>query len=122
MKLFFRKAWRDLRRKKTRSIPIIIVIIIGGMASIMYSNLYFSLVEILDVSWEDHQYHHLLVTTKPTSISNLTSAASQAISQTQFDLNFEVRAFYEVQVEISGIWETDTEIGLAIKLIINIDF
>lgn len=27
-----------------------------------------------------------------------------------------------ITIKISGIWETDTEIGLAIKLIINIDF
>ncbi|MFX0087583.1 MAG: ABC transporter permease, partial [Candidatus Hodarchaeota archaeon] len=106
MKLFFLKAWRDLRWKKTRSIPIIIVIIIGGMTSSMYSNLYFSLAEILDASWEKHHYHNLLVTTKPSEVRNLTTAVNEAISNTNFDLSFEVRAFYQVQVEFSGTWTT----------------
>ena len=102
MKLFFLKAWRDLKRKKIRSIPIIIVIIIGGMASIMYSTIYLAWAEATSASWGDHRYHHLLVTVNPMDITNLTQLINQAKANSGSDPDFEVRSFLEAKVSSQG--------------------
>lgn len=97
MKLFFLKAWRDLKRRKIRSIPIFIVIIIGGIASIMYSNIYLTWLEATNASWGDHNYHHLLVTVTPMDTTNLTHLVNQAKTKSGLDPDFEVRSFIEVK-------------------------
>ncbi|UCE15068.1 MAG: FtsX-like permease family protein [Candidatus Heimdallarchaeota archaeon] len=98
MKLFFLKAWRDLKRRKIRSVPIFIVIIIGGMASIMYSNIYLTWVEATNASWEGHNYHHLLVTVTPMDAGNLTQLVNKAQINSSVYPDFEVRSFFEVKV------------------------
>ena len=102
MKLFFRKAWRDVKSKKLRSIPIIIVITIGGVITILYSALYFNWVEVENTSWIDHRYHHLLITTKRMDKSNLTLLVNQVKEDLNIDFVFEFRDFHEVQVAESG--------------------
>ncbi|MFX1283127.1 MAG: FtsX-like permease family protein [Promethearchaeota archaeon] len=98
MKLFFLKAWRDLKRKKIRSIPIFIVIIIGGIASIMYSNIYVTWFEATNASWGNQRYHHLLVTVTPMDAKNLTRIVNQVKINTNLDPDFEIRSFLEVKV------------------------
>ncbi len=98
MKLFFLKAWRDLKRRKIRSIPIFIVIIIGGMAAIMYSNVYLTWAEATNASWGNLRYHHLLVTVTPTDVTDLTQLVHQAMMNSGIDPDFEVRSFIEVKV------------------------
>lgn len=98
MKLFFLKTWRDLKRRKLRSIPIFIVIIIGGMAAIMYSNIYLTWAEATDASWGNLRYHHLLVTVTPADATDLTQHVNQAKINSGIDPDFEVRSFIEVKV------------------------
>lgn len=102
MKLFFRKAWRDVKRKKLRSIPIIIVITIGGIITILYSALYFNWVEVENASWINHRYHHLLITTKRMDKTNLTLIVNQVERELNIDFDFEFRDFHELQVSESG--------------------
>ncbi|MFX1508420.1 MAG: ABC transporter permease, partial [Promethearchaeota archaeon] len=105
MKLFFLKAWRDLKRKKIRSIPIFIVIIIGGIASIMYSNIYLTWYEATNASWGNQNYHHLLVTVTPMDATNLSRLVNEAKSNSGVDPDYEVRSFIEVKAgqEAGGI-------------------
>ncbi|MFX0173885.1 MAG: ABC transporter permease, partial [Candidatus Hodarchaeota archaeon] len=114
MKLFFLKAWRDLKRKKIRSIPIIIVIIIGGIASIMYSTLYITWLEATTVSWGEHKYHHLLVTVNPMDSTNLTRLVNQVKTSSGLNPDFEVRSFLEVKVskEAGDSWITTRLYGV----------
>jgi putative ABC transport system permease protein len=98
MKLFFLKAWRDLKRKKIRSIPIFIVIIIGGIASIMYSNIYLTWYEATNASWGNQNHHHLLVTVTPMDAENLSLLVNQAKINSGLDPDFEIRSFIEVKV------------------------
>ena len=98
MKLFFKKAWRDLKRKKIRSIPIIIVIIIGGFTSIMYGNMYIEWAEATKASWGDLKYHHLQVTVKPKDVENLTQSIIQAKLASKLDPDFEVRSFLDARL------------------------
>ncbi|MFX1336450.1 MAG: ABC transporter permease [Promethearchaeota archaeon] len=98
MKLFFLKAWRDLKRKKIRSIPIFIVIIIGGIASIMYSNIYLTWAEATNASWGNQNYHHLVVTVTPMDAENLTRLVNQVKAISELDPDFEIRSFIEVKV------------------------
>jgi len=114
MKLFFLKAWRDLKRKKIRSIPILIVIIIGGIASIMYSTMYVTWLEATNVSWGDHKYHHLLVTVNPMDAANLTRLVNQAKTNSGLNPDFEVRSFLEVKVskEAGDSWITTRLYGV----------
>jgi putative ABC transport system permease protein len=102
MKLFFRKAWRDIKNKKLRSIPIIIVITIGGIITILYSALYFNWVEVESTSWIDYRYHHLLITTERMDQSNLTLLINQVKQDLNVDFEFEFRDFHELQVTESG--------------------
>ncbi|MFX0184262.1 MAG: ABC transporter permease [Candidatus Hodarchaeota archaeon] len=102
MKLFFRKAWRDVKRKKLRSIPIIIVVTIGSIITILYSSLYFHWVEVENTSWIDHRYHHLLVTTKQMDKSNLSIIINQVKEELNVDFEFEFRDFHELQVTEAG--------------------
>ncbi|MFX0126293.1 MAG: hypothetical protein ACFFAE_21915, partial [Candidatus Hodarchaeota archaeon] len=123
MKLFFLKAWRDLRRKKVRSIPIIIVIIIGGIASIMYSTLYITWLEATTVSWGNHKYHHLLVTVNPMDPTNLTKLVNQVKTNTGLNPDFEVRSFLEVKVskEATDSWVTTRLYGVNGSRSLNVD-
>ncbi|MFW9904815.1 MAG: FtsX-like permease family protein [Candidatus Thorarchaeota archaeon] len=98
MKLFFKKAWRDLKRKKIRSIPIIIVIIIGGFTSIMYGNMYIEWAEATQASWGDLKYHHLQVTVKPNSVENLTRSIIQAKDDSEIDPDYEIRSVLEAKL------------------------
>lgn len=102
MKLLFRKAWRDVKSKKLRSIPIIIVLTIGSIITILYSSLYFNWVEVENTSWIDHRYHHLLITTKRMDKSNLTLQVNQVKEDLNIDFVFEFRDFHELQVAESG--------------------
>ena len=97
MKIFFLKAWRDLKRKKIRSIPVFIVIIIGGMAAIMYSNIFLTWAQATDASWGNLKHHHLLVTVNPTSATNLTEQVNQAKTNSNLNPTFEIRSFIEVK-------------------------
>ncbi|MFX1283959.1 MAG: FtsX-like permease family protein [Promethearchaeota archaeon] len=98
MNIFLRKAWRDVKSKKLRSIPIIIVITIGSMITILYSALYFNWLEIENTSWIGHRYHHLLITTERMDKSNLTLLVNQVKEELNIDLEYELRDFYELQV------------------------
>ncbi len=102
MRIFFRKAWRDVKNKKLRSIPIIIVITIGSTITILYSALYFNWLEIENSSWIDHRYHHLLITTKQMDKSNLTLLVEQVKEDLNIDLEFELRDFHELPAGESG--------------------
>ena len=102
MRLFLRKAWRDLKSKKLRSIPIILVITIGGIIAVLYSSLYYNWVEVENASWIDHRYHHLLLTIKPMDKTNLTLLVEQVKTDLNIDLDYELRNNYEVQVAKSG--------------------
>jgi putative ABC transport system permease protein len=44
----------------------------------MYSNVYLTWLEATNVSWGDHNYHHLLVTVNPMDAANLTRLVDQA--------------------------------------------
>ncbi|MFX0125409.1 MAG: ABC transporter permease [Candidatus Hodarchaeota archaeon] len=114
MKLFFLKAWRDLKRKKIRSIPILIVIIIGGIASIMYSNIYLTWFEATNASWGNQNYHHLLVTVTPMNAENLSQLVNQAKTNSGLDPDFEVRSFLEVKVsqDTGDSWVTTRLYGV----------
>ncbi|MFX0206285.1 MAG: ABC transporter permease [Candidatus Hodarchaeota archaeon] len=100
--IFFRKAWRDVRNKKLRSIPIIIIISIGSIITILYSSLYFNWVEVENSSWIDYRYHHLLITTERMDKTNLTLIVNQVKEELNIDFEFEFRDFYELQVAESG--------------------
>ncbi|MFX0053207.1 MAG: ABC transporter permease [Candidatus Hermodarchaeota archaeon] len=100
--MFFRKAWRDVKSKKLRSIPIILVITIGSIITILYSSLYFNWLEVENTSWIDHRYHHLLITTKQMPRSNLTLLINQVKDELNIDFEFEIRDFNELQVSESG--------------------
>ncbi|UCE14439.1 MAG: FtsX-like permease family protein, partial [Candidatus Heimdallarchaeota archaeon] len=102
MKLFIRKAWRDIKSKKLRSIPIILVITIGGIVTILYSALYFNWLEVENTSWVGYRYHHLLVTTEQMDKSNLTLLITQVKVELNIDFEFEFRDFHELQVTKSG--------------------
>ncbi|MFW9993797.1 MAG: ABC transporter permease [Candidatus Odinarchaeota archaeon] len=102
MKLFLIKAWRDLKNKKIRSIPIILVVIIGGIASIMYANVYISWIETKQETWQENRYHHLKVTFDPMDLSNITRIVDQAKTRTGLDPYFEIRTFIEVEVQVAG--------------------
>lgn len=123
MKLFFLKAWRDLKRKKIRSIPILIVIIIGGIASIMYSTMYVTWLEATNVSWGDHKYHHLLVTVNPMDEANLTRLVNQAKTNSGLNPDFEVRSFLEVKVskEAGDSWITTRLYGVNSSRPLSVD-
>ncbi|MHA2248501.1 MAG: ABC transporter permease [Candidatus Hodarchaeales archaeon] len=123
MKLFFLKAWRDLKRKKIRSVPILIVIVIGGIASIMYSNVYLTWVEAVNTSWGDHKYHHLLVTVDPMDAANLTRLINQAKTNSELNPDFEVRSFLEVKVskEAEDSWITTKLYGVNSSRLLNVD-
>ncbi|UCG03445.1 MAG: ABC transporter permease [Candidatus Heimdallarchaeota archaeon] len=113
MKLFFLKAWRDLKRKKIRSIPIFIVIIIGGIASIMYSNIYLTWYEATNASWGNQNYHHLLVTVTPMDAGKLSQLVNEAKTNSGLDPDFEVRSFVEVKVSSAGdSWVTTRLYGV----------
>ncbi|UCG00302.1 MAG: ABC transporter permease [Candidatus Heimdallarchaeota archaeon] len=103
MKLFIRKAWRDIKSKKLRSIPIIIVITIGSIITIFYSALYFNWLEVENASWIGYRYHHLLITTEQMDKSNLTLLVNQVKEDLNIDFEFELRDFHELQVTESGI-------------------
>ncbi|MFX0124976.1 MAG: hypothetical protein ACFFAE_15195, partial [Candidatus Hodarchaeota archaeon] len=98
MKLFLRKAWRDVKSKKLRSIPIIIIITIGSIITILYSALYFNWIEVENSSWIDHRYHHLLITTERMDITNLTLIVNQVKEELNIGFEFEFRDFHELQV------------------------
>ncbi|NHJ02704.1 MAG: ABC transporter permease [Candidatus Heimdallarchaeota archaeon] len=103
MIIFIRKAWRDVKSKKLRSIPIILVITIGCMITLIYSALYFNWLEIEESSWIDHKYHHLLITTKEMDKSNLTVIVNQIKDDLNVEIEFELREFHELQVAKSGV-------------------
>jgi putative ABC transport system permease protein len=103
MKIFLRKAWRDVKNKKLRSMPIIIVITIGSTITILYSALYFNWLEVENTSWIDHRYHHLLITTKPMDKSNLTLLVEQVKEELNIEFDFELRDFHELPVVKSGV-------------------
>ncbi|MFX1515737.1 MAG: hypothetical protein ACFFC6_05465, partial [Promethearchaeota archaeon] len=123
MKLFFLKAWRDLKRKKIRSVPIFLVIIVGGIASIMYSNVYLTWLEATNVSWEDYNYHHLLVTVNPMDAANLTRLVEQTKTISGLDPDFEVRSFLEVKVseEAGDSWITTRLYGINSSRPLSVD-
>ena len=102
MKLFFRKALRDVRKKKLRSIPIILVITIGCIITILYSSLYFNWLEIENTSWINHRHHHLLITTKRMDQSNLTVLVNEVKEEMNIDFDYELRDFSELQVSETG--------------------
>jgi putative ABC transport system permease protein len=97
MKLFIKKAWRDLRRKKLRSVPIILIIFMGGVICNLYFSLYYNWLEVEGASWNDHRYHHLLVNVKPMARSNLTDLITRVKSNEKIIVDFEIRAFLDVQ-------------------------
>ncbi|MFX0066667.1 MAG: hypothetical protein ACFFC7_31390, partial [Candidatus Hermodarchaeota archaeon] len=98
MRLQILKGWRDLKRNKIRSIPIIIVIILGGMVVGMYADFYIAWAEVERTSWLDHRYHHLLLTVNPMTEANLTKLVNQAKENTGLDPYFEIRTFIEADV------------------------
>lgn len=102
MKLFFRKALRDVRKKKLRSIPIILVITIGCIITILYSSLYFNWLEIENTSWINHRHHHLLITTTRMDQSNLTVLVNEVKEEMNIDFDYELRDFSELQVSETG--------------------
>ena len=123
MKLFFLKAWRDLKRKKIRSIPIFIVIIVGGIASIMYSSIYLTWFEATNASWGNQKHHHLLVTVTPTDAKNLTQLINQARINSGVDPDFEVRSFLEVKVskDAGDSWITARLYGINSSRPLHVD-
>ena len=56
----------------------IYLIIVGGIASIMYSSIYLTWFEATNASWGNQKHHHLLVTVTPTDAKNLTQLINQA--------------------------------------------
>ncbi|MFX1255875.1 MAG: ABC transporter permease, partial [Promethearchaeota archaeon] len=104
MRLQILKGFRDLKRKKIRSIPIIIVIILGGMVVGMYADFYIAWAEVERTSWVDHRYHHLLLTVNPMAEANLTKLVNQAKENTGLNPYFEIRTFIEADVvELNGL-------------------
>lgn len=99
MRLFFTKAKRDLKKKKLRSIPIILIITIGGIVCILYSSLYLNWVSIEESSWDDLHYHDILLTVKPTNVSSLNTIINNVIEDTSIRVDYELRSFFEYNVK-----------------------
>ena len=99
--IFLRKAWRDVRRKKLLSIPIIIVITLGSIIVVLYSSLYFNWLEVEQTSWINHRYHHLLMTTNRMNKSNLIEVINDVQESLSIEFEYELRDFYELQVSKS---------------------
>ena len=95
MNIYLLKAIREIKRKKTRSIPIIIIIMVSGIATIMYANIYFSFNNFLVNMWEGNHYHNLLLTTNPSSPDNLSKLVTETVKDTGITPKYEIRSFYE---------------------------
>ena len=97
MNLFFLKSLRDIRKRKLRSLPILLIIIIGGVICILYSSLYLNWMEIEESSWNGLYYHHLLLTFKPSNSSYPESIINTTLSETGIEAQYELRSFLETQ-------------------------
>ena len=102
MNLYLVKAIRDIKKKKSRSIPIIIIVMVSGIATIMYANITFSFDTYLHTMWEDNHYHHILLTTRPTAPDQLSKLVTDAIEQTGITPKYEIRSFYEGKVFVTA--------------------
>ncbi|MFX1515417.1 MAG: FtsX-like permease family protein, partial [Promethearchaeota archaeon] len=64
--------------------------------------LYLNWLEVEQISWTDHRYHHLLITTDRMNKSQLTEVINDVQENLSIEFEYELRDFYELQASKAG--------------------
>ena len=94
MNIYLLKAIRDIRKKKARSFPIIIIIMVSGIATIMFANITFSFTNYLNIMWEGNHYHHVLITTQPSAPDELANLIKETEDKSGISPRYEIRSIF----------------------------
>ena len=100
--LFIKKSLRSLRTSKSRSLPILIIIIVGGFTAIPFFSFQTSMNDVIDASWNGLDYQDALLTVTPSTYQSLMNNISSVIHSTHITPKIEIRSFFVAGVKSAG--------------------
>lgn len=96
--LFIKKSLRSLKYSKSKSIPILIIIAVGGMTSIPFFSFQTAMNQSINSSWNDLAYQDALLTVVPSSYQLLLNNLTATMRNTGIYPKYEFRSFFPAEV------------------------
>ena len=100
--LFIKKSFRSLKTSKSRSLPILIIIIVGGFTAIPFFSFQTSMNNVINASWNGLDYQDALLTITPSTYQSVMNNITAVITSTHITPKIEIRSFFSAGVQTTG--------------------
>ena len=100
--LFFKKSFRSLKTSKSRSLPILIIIIVGGFTAIPFFSFQTSMNDVINTSWNGLDYQDALLTITPSTYQSVMNNITAVITSTHITPKIEIRSFFSAGIQTTG--------------------